>query len=96
MKGHQTKYHLQIEGVRTTVTVDIILSRLFSVKKGLDPFGPDAHAAVRGLLQAELDKNNIKKSEGISQTLRYLMIMGITSEALRSEYHQLSQGNLGI
>ena len=96
MKGSQSKYHLRIEGKRTTTTVDTILSRLYAIKKGINPFENGGHTEVRDLLQDLADRNKIKKSDGVSQTLRYFMIMSIAPAKLVSEWSDLSQAELAI
>jgi hypothetical protein len=69
---------------------------MYAVKLGVDLFSPDSHTAVRDLLQDLVDKNKIKKDEGIGQTLRYFMIMAIAPPKLISEYTELSQSVLKL
>jgi hypothetical protein len=54
-----SRYHLMIEETRTTVTVDTTLSNLLAVKLNTDPIADaaTAHAAVRGWLQDEIDRD---------------------------------------
>jgi hypothetical protein len=96
MKGSQTKYHLRIDEKRTTVTVDTILSRMFAIKNKIDPFKAGGHTAVRDLIQVTIDKNKITKADGVSQTLRYIMVMQIAPTKLRDSYFKMSQADLNI
>lgn len=54
-----TRYHVLIEGQRTTVSVDMTLSHLLAVKLGFNPFADTtaAHTAVRAWLQGEVDRD---------------------------------------
>ena len=54
-----SRYHLIIEETRTTVTLDTTLSNLLALKLNTDPIADPAaaHAAVRGWLQGEIDRD---------------------------------------
>ena len=91
MKGSQTKYHLHVDGKRTTATVDTMLSNLYALNNKINPFDENSHGAIRDLLQNEVTKKMVTKSEGTSQTLRYIMMMNIAPNKLRDEYQRLSK-----
>ena len=69
----QTRYHIQFNNRRTTITVDSIVSELMAVNFGLLPDDPDAHATVRHWLEKTLhDKlgENVPGGNRISQYAR--------------------------
>ena len=69
----QTRYHIQFNNRRTTITVDSIVSELLAVNFGLLPDHPDAHATVRHWLEKTLhDKlgENVPGGNRISQYAR--------------------------
>lgn len=69
----QTRYHIQFNNRRTTITVDSIISELLAVNFGLLPDDPAAHATVRTWLEKTLhDKlgENVPGGNRISQYAR--------------------------
>ena len=69
----QTRYHIQFNNRRTTITVDSIISELLAVNFGLLPDDPYAHATVRNWLEKTLhDKlgENVPGGNRISQYAR--------------------------
>lgn len=75
-------YHLIIDGTRTSVTMDILLSNLLAVKLDTNPFadGRAAHKAVRGWLQAEVNRD---PGAFVSRTARRKGVTNHNSQRLK-------------
>ena len=68
--ARQSRYHVQHgEAVRTTVSLDNVLSSLLALKLGHEPGTKDAHAAVRQWLQDRLDQAADPGRKKVSQWL---------------------------
>jgi hypothetical protein len=83
----QSRYHIQFQGRRTTITVDRIISELLAVKLGVLPDDPQAHARVREWLEATLhDKlgENVPGGNRISQDARQYAIEALADPDLMS------------
>jgi hypothetical protein len=81
----QRRYHVYRTAnrqQRTTVTLDIIVSDLLSMKLGHTPGTETAHAAVRDWLQAEIDRDRTVSRLHLSQWLRERAIRAIADPAL--------------
>lgn len=86
--SQQDRYHIHFKGRRTTITMDIIISQLLAVKLGLLLDTPEAHAGVRGWLEATLhDKlgENVPGGSRISQYARGYAIEALADKALMGQ-----------
>lgn len=84
----QTRYHIQFNNRRTTITVDSIVSELLAIKLGLLPDDPGAHAAVRDWLEKTLhDKlgESVPGGNRISQYARVYAIEALANKKLMSQ-----------
>lgn len=50
------RFHLKIQGQRTTISLDSFLAELLALKLGAEPSAPDAHRLVRLWLQKQADE----------------------------------------
>ena len=81
----QTRYHIQFNNRRTTITVDSIISELLAVKLGMLPDDPDTHSTVRDWLEKTLhDKlgENVPGGNRISQYARFYAIEALANKKL--------------
>ena len=84
----QTRYHIQFNNRRTTITVDSIISELLVVKFGLFPDDPRAHSTVRDWLEKTLhDKlgENVPGGNRISQYARVYAIEELANNRLMKQ-----------
>ena len=81
----QTRYHIDFNNRRTTITVDSIISELLAVNFGLLPDDPAAHATVRNWLEKTLhDKlgENVPGGNRISQYARVYAVEELAKKRL--------------
>lgn len=83
---YQSRYHVLLDGKRTTITVDKIVSELLAVKFGYPPETPEAHTAVREWIETKLRKNNAY--DRLSQRTREYAIRELTDPAILKPYWQ--------
>ena len=84
----QTRYHIQFNNRRTTITVDSIISELLAVKLGMSPDDPDAHSTVRDWLEKTLhDKlgENVPGGNRISQYARAYAVEALANKKLMTK-----------
>lgn len=84
----QTRYHIQFNDRRTTITVDSIISELLAVNFGLSPDDPDAHATVRAWFEKTLhDKlgESVPGGNRISQYARVYAIEALAKKRLMDQ-----------
>ena len=73
----QTRYHIQLNNRRTTITLDTILSELLAVKLGATPGADNAHGIIREWLQATITESlggNLPTGARLSQWARRFAI----------------------
>lgn len=81
----QTRYHIQFNNKRTTISVDNILSDLLAFKLGFHPQDAKAHQAIREWFeQTILDKlgDNLPRNSRVSQWARTYAIEAIADHEL--------------
>ena len=81
----QNRYHIQFRNRRTTITVDKVVSELLSVKLGVMPDAPEAHARVRQWFENTLhDKlgEGVPGGNRISQDARHYAIEALADQKL--------------
>lgn len=79
----QARFHVFIDGNRTTVTMPAVLSELLALKRGAVPKTPEAHGAVREWLQAEIDQDpGAVKYGRASQRLNQQAILAVAAPGL--------------
>jgi len=84
----QSRYHIQFNNRRTTITVDSIVSELLAVKFGLLPDDPDAHSTIRDWFEKTLhDKlgENVPGGSRISQYARVYAVEELANKKLMSQ-----------
>jgi hypothetical protein len=89
------RYHVSIDGRRTTVSLTPTLAELLALKLGADLDAPQAHAAVRTWLQGEVDRDPGAVAYGrASQRLAHLAMLAIAAPGLvaKLERWQASKG----
>jgi hypothetical protein len=84
--AHSHKFHVHLGELRTTVSLDKILSELLAIKLGVAPDAPEARATVRKWLQARLDAFNDPVRIRVSQSLRASVIEAVVAPSLASAH----------
>lgn len=82
----QTRYHVQRDTTRTTISLDNVLSALLAMKLGAEPETTQAHAAVRQWLQARLDDQADPGRAKVSQWLAGETILFVADKKLSESY----------
>ena len=81
----QTRYHIQLNNKRTTISVDNILSELLAFKLGFHPRDTKAHPAVREWLEHTIREKlgeNLPRNSRVSQWARAYAIEAIAEHGL--------------
>lgn len=81
----QTRYHIQLNNKRTTISVDNILSELLAFKLGFHPTDAAAHPAIREWFEQTIrDKlgDNLPRNSRVSQWARAYAIEAIADDGL--------------
>lgn len=84
----QSRYHIQFQGRRTTITVDSIVSELLAVKLGVLPDASSAYGLVRDWLEATLHEKlgeNVPGGNRISQYARVYAIEALADKKLMKQ-----------
>jgi len=90
------RYHVQIGKKRTTIVLAPALTELLALKLGKHPGTPEGHAAIRGWLQEEIDRDPGAVRYGrASQRLAHQVILSIASPSLLSKREQWQTAQSG-
>lgn len=80
------RFHVTIDGTRTTVSMAQVLAELLAMKRGAIPRTPEGHAAVRTWLQEEIDRDpGAVRFRRASQRLTQQAILAIAAPGLVSK-----------
>lgn len=89
------RYHVSINGHRTTVCLPLVVAELLALKLGAEPDAPQAHSAVRTWLQGEVDRDPGAVAYGrASQRLAHLAMLAIAAPGLVAKLERW-QGSKG-
>ena len=77
------RYHVIFGEIRTTVTVDTIISEYLALHLGLAPDSASAHTTVRLWLQSRIDNAPAPKHINLSQWLLREAVTVIAAQHLR-------------
>lgn len=92
----QDRYHIQLQGRRTTITMDKILSELIAMSFGVTPDHADYHQTVQQWLQGTLrDKlgDNVPSGSSLSQWARKYAIEEIANPTLMEKVWDFRLGD---
>ena len=76
-KTYPKRYHLKINGKRTTVSIERTLNGLACTYFGQNPHEESAHSFLREKIQKEVDKNSTHYEGNISQGISLWLILTI-------------------
>lgn len=83
------RYHIELGGKRTTISLDEAIASLLAFKLGSSPEAEDVHEIVRKWLQQLVDQRKHKGRYRLSQlssTLRELVITHLVDKRLSERY----------
>lgn len=80
------RYHVIIDGHRTTVMLDNFLSHLLAIKLGHQPNTPQAHRAVRHWLQKRIDRYQYYYRSRTSQWLAEKVLIELIPKELEDRF----------
>ena len=85
---NQKKLHIQFDGQRTTISVDMMLFEMMAIRLEAQPDSPEAHGVVKEWLQAMLIANLGSQSgrKSASQFARRYMIEEIADQRLHRKW----------
>lgn len=93
----QTRYHIQLNNKRTTISVDNIIADLLACKLGFHPKDTAAYPATREWFEQTIrDKlgDNLPRNSRVSQWARVYAIEAIADQALMAKVLDYRIGEL--
>lgn len=84
----QTRYHIQLNNKRTTISVDNIISQLLAFKLGYHPADTAAHPAIRAWFEQTIRENlgnNLPGHSRVSQWARTYAIEAVADHELMAK-----------
>jgi len=82
---NSVRYHIQLANKRTTISIDEILSDLLAIRLKVEPRTPEAHKAVRELLESFIAHDK-KRSALLTRYIKDQAILYLMDKKLSDKY----------
>lgn len=85
-KTYPKRYHIKLNGKRTTISVERTLNDLACTHLGQNPYGEEAHSFLREKIQEEIDKNPRHYEGNISQGISLWIVLTICQKETMTKW----------